>query len=83
MQPLQTEAGHCQTDAIRLLPANLNMLLESCFRTKPLENGESFPKLTFKLQSPSQALEVRTGDICVHMYTCHVTDVHQGSMSGS
>lgn len=67
MQPLQTEAGHCHTDAIRLVPANLNMLLENSFHTKPLENGESFSKLTFKLQSPSQALEMRTWDTCIHV----------------
>lgn len=57
---------------IGVLPANVNMLLENCFHTKLLENGESFPKLTVKLQSSSQALEVRTQDtcICTVLLTC-------------
>lgn len=35
--------------AIRVLPANLKVLLENCFLTKLVENGKSVSKLTFEL----------------------------------
>lgn len=73
--PADTEAGHRQTDAIRVLPANLNLLLESCFHTKLLENGESSSRLTFELQTPSRALGVGTRGTGVHTVLCALKGV--------